>query len=95
MPKLTITVTDPATIQLLARYRQFIKDEDGARGSIAEVVEGLIVGQLDGHERFAHWRRTNSSGPTTMKNVTLHPTARTVESDESTEDTLVPVRRTA
>lgn len=96
MAKLTITVTDPATIELLAKYRQFIKDEDGARGSIAEVVEGLIVGGLDTHERFSHWRRSKATGTAvSMRNVTPLPTASRTDAEKTENETPVPVRRTA
>jgi hypothetical protein len=95
MAKLTITVTDPDTIKLLAKYRQFIKDEDGARGTATEAVEGLIIASLDDHERFANWRRRQTAGAASMKNVALHPTAQAAEHALETADTLVPVRRTA
>lgn len=75
MAKLTITVTDPNTIELLVRYKSFLKAEDGATGSINELVEGLIVGSLDGHDRFADWRRrgTQPSAMPKLNNVTrLH-----------------------
>lgn len=62
--QLTITVTDPATIELLAQYRRFIESEDGTKGTITEVVEGLIVGCMDDHQRFAMWRRNNNGKAT-------------------------------
>lgn len=96
MAKLTITVTDPATIELLAKYRQFIKDEDGARGTIAQAAEGLIIGSLDTHERFANWRRRRAGvAPAAPNNVTVLPTALWTDAETTGDATPAPVRRTA
>lgn len=58
MAKLILTITDPATIEMLVRYKTFLKVEDEAAGSMNEIAEGLIVGFLDGHDRFADWRHS-------------------------------------
>lgn len=52
---ITVTITDPATIQLLARYRQFIAQEDQVEGTLDQAAEGLILGCLDEHDRFNTW----------------------------------------
>jgi len=52
---ITVTITDPATIQLLARYRQFIAQEDQVEGTLDQAAEGLILGCLDEHHRFNTW----------------------------------------
>jgi hypothetical protein len=52
---ITVTIDDPATIQLLTRYRQFIAQEDNAEGTLDQAAEGLILGCLDEHHRFNVW----------------------------------------
>lgn len=96
MAKLTITVTDPATIDLLARYRQFIKDEDGTGGSITEMIEGLVVGCLDDHERFTSWcRRQNKP---VANNVAVFRAPKTADDEATTKQEAtdsIPARRFA
>jgi hypothetical protein len=52
---ITVKIDDPATIQLLARYRQFISQEDHVEGTLDQAAEGLILGCLDEHHRFNAW----------------------------------------
>jgi len=55
---LTVTITDPATIELLYRYRHYVEQVDDVRASVEQLTEGLVIGLLDGHDRFNSWRRS-------------------------------------
>jgi len=82
--QLMITIEDPDTILLLQKYRRFIAQEDAVDGSMDEIAEGLILGLLDEHRRFASWCKEN---PTVHRSGDLvcAPTLTVVEpSQEST-----------
>lgn len=66
---ITVTIDDAATIQLLARYRQFIAQEDLVEGTLDQAAEGLILGCLDEHHRFNAWCQDQPANPT-FANVT-------------------------
>lgn len=52
-----ITISDPATILLLRRYRQFLAEQDCVEGSMGQIVEGMALAFMDDHERFGDWCR--------------------------------------
>ena len=52
---ITITITDPATIEMLAQYQEFIRAKDDCEGTIDQVAEGLMLGYLDEHDDFVDW----------------------------------------
>ena len=54
---LTITISDPETIALLDRYKEYVGKIDGVRGTIDQLAEGLMLGSLDLHNRFQRWSR--------------------------------------
>jgi hypothetical protein len=54
---LVITITDPETVVLLERYRQYVDQVDGERGTLDQLAEGLMLGMLDEHNRFREWSR--------------------------------------
>lgn len=50
-----ITITDPATIDLLQRYAQYLEKVDGVTGTMDQLAEGMILGFLDEHTQFRWW----------------------------------------
>ena len=50
-----IRISDPETVLLLERYRQFLAEEDCVEGSMRQIVEGMALAFLDDHERFGTW----------------------------------------
>jgi len=52
---ITIRIEDPETIILIAKYSCYVRDIDGATGTIDELAEGLMLGLLDSHDRFRQW----------------------------------------
>lgn len=59
---ITVVIDDPATIQLLAKYRQFIAQEDFVEGTLDQAAEGLLLGCLDEHHRFNTWCKNQPDG---------------------------------
>lgn len=57
---LTITISDPETIALLDRYKKYVGEIDGVRGTIDQLAEGLMLGSLDLHNRFQRWSSKDS-----------------------------------
>ncbi|KLA49991.1 hypothetical protein [Xanthomonas euvesicatoria] len=53
----TIQITDPQTIALLQSYGEYLSEVDETSGTIDQMAEGLIIGLLDEHSHFRHWRR--------------------------------------
>jgi hypothetical protein len=56
---ITIRIEDPETIILIAKYSCYVRDIDGASGTLDELAEGLMLGLLDGHDRFRQWCDTH------------------------------------
>ncbi|MDI9239449.1 hypothetical protein QLQ15_11095 [Lysobacter sp. LF1] len=54
---LVISITDPDTVVLLERYRQYVDQVDGEKGTLDQLAEGLMLGMLDEHNRFREWSR--------------------------------------
>ncbi|RDY66722.1 hypothetical protein DX912_11395 [Lysobacter soli] len=52
---ITIRIEDPETIILIAKYSCYVRDVDGATGTLDELAEGLMLGLLDAHDRFRQW----------------------------------------
>lgn len=50
-----IRISDPETVLLLERYRQFLAEEDCVEGSMGQIVEGMVLAFLDDHVRFGAW----------------------------------------
>jgi len=58
---ITVKIRDPETIALLQRYERFLQVEDECEGSMDQIAEGLILGFLDEHRRFAAWQSTEAA----------------------------------
>ena len=54
---LVMSITDPDTVALLERYRQYVDQVDGQKGTLDQLAEGLMLGMLDEHNRFREWSR--------------------------------------
>lgn len=50
-----ITISDPKTVLLLRSYRKFLAEEDGVKGSMQQIVEGMALAFMDDHDNFRAW----------------------------------------
>ena len=50
-----ITISDPETVLLLRGYRRFLAEEDGVRGSMQQIIEGMALAFMDDHDNFRTW----------------------------------------
>lgn len=59
MVSFTINITDPQTIALLQKYRQYVSQVERVDGSLDEIAQGLVIGCIDENSEFRHWCRAS------------------------------------
>nr|WP_199044340.1 hypothetical protein [Dyella sp. ASV24] len=64
-----ITISDPATVLLLQRYRQFLVEEESVGGSMQQIVEGIALAFMDEHDSFRAWCTKRAPADTTETHV--------------------------